>query len=279
MAEFSIYQIFYSEQTRQACDPGFLPLDYLTNDRPDWREYWPIRRFILSQGIKPDHYYGFLSPKFQEKTGLSATSVFEFLKKPGEAFDVALFGPFFDQGAFFLNPVEQATTGHGDSHNWDELIRQFFPDFVGKAAVTTSQNTVYCNYFVASGRFWEVWFNQCEQIFALAENPTTELGRALNGQVSYADSRAPMKPFVIERVATLLLATQPQWRVRVYDPLQLPFDSRFFIPRRKEMMVLDALKLAYQARDVPAYLETYILYRNQIIRQLQAQGLMVSKKD
>ena len=37
------YQIYYSEQTRDALDPGFLPLDNLANPRPDWREYWPIR--------------------------------------------------------------------------------------------------------------------------------------------------------------------------------------------------------------------------------------------
>ena len=44
-----IHQIYYSEQTRAELDPGFLPLDNSANERPDWREYWPIRRFLLGR--------------------------------------------------------------------------------------------------------------------------------------------------------------------------------------------------------------------------------------
>ena len=39
-------------------------LDNLRNERPDWREYWPIRRFLLEGTPDPDAFYGFFSPRF-----------------------------------------------------------------------------------------------------------------------------------------------------------------------------------------------------------------------
>ena len=40
------FQIFYNDATRAAVDPAFQPLDNSANERPDWYEYWPIRRFF-----------------------------------------------------------------------------------------------------------------------------------------------------------------------------------------------------------------------------------------
>ena len=43
-----LYQIVYSSQTRAAVAAGFEVLDNLSNERPDWFEYWPMRRFLLT---------------------------------------------------------------------------------------------------------------------------------------------------------------------------------------------------------------------------------------
>ena len=44
-----IYQIYYSEKTREILDPSFIPLDNTQNNRADWWEYWPIRNFLLNK--------------------------------------------------------------------------------------------------------------------------------------------------------------------------------------------------------------------------------------
>lgn len=31
-----VYQIYYDDISRQQLDPGFIPLDNMTNSRPDW---------------------------------------------------------------------------------------------------------------------------------------------------------------------------------------------------------------------------------------------------
>src|SRR5882672_7607341 len=71
MHAMHIYQILNHYTSRQELDPGFRVLDNSTNERPDWFEYWPIRRFLLNEALDEDAFYGFLSPKFKLKTSLS----------------------------------------------------------------------------------------------------------------------------------------------------------------------------------------------------------------
>src|SRR5271163_1516352 len=74
-----IYQILNHYTSRQELDPDFGVLDNSANERPDWFEYWPIRRFLLNEALDENAFYGFLSPKFKLKTGLSSAAVREFI--------------------------------------------------------------------------------------------------------------------------------------------------------------------------------------------------------
>src|SRR5450631_3293085 len=42
-----LFQILNHYTPRGDLDPGFEVLDNSSNERPDWYEYWPIRRFLL----------------------------------------------------------------------------------------------------------------------------------------------------------------------------------------------------------------------------------------
>jgi hypothetical protein len=44
-----ILQILNHYTSRQELDPGFDVLDNSANERPDWYEYFPIRKFLLSE--------------------------------------------------------------------------------------------------------------------------------------------------------------------------------------------------------------------------------------
>jgi hypothetical protein len=57
-----IFQIEYSKSV--PLDPGFLVLDNIANERPDWFEYWPTRKFLLGEALHDESFYGFLSPRF-----------------------------------------------------------------------------------------------------------------------------------------------------------------------------------------------------------------------
>ena len=77
----NIYQIYYDKQTYEMLDKGFLPLDNSNSPRPDWFEFWPIRKFLKETPLNEDSWYGFLSPKFVLKTGFTSTVIKDFINK------------------------------------------------------------------------------------------------------------------------------------------------------------------------------------------------------
>ncbi len=264
-----IYQIFYDERTKLANDPGFLPLDNLSNERPDWSEYWPIRRFLAGHTLSPDTYYGFLSPKFQQKTNLSAQDVEAFLADCTE--DVVLFSPFFDQSAFAVNIFEQANISH---RNIDPILSAAFaqlnPNIRLSSLVTHSKNTVFCNYFVAKPAFWKVWLECCEKIFQLCEQGDAVLSEQLNTLVEHDTGMNPAKVFVIERVASFMLALGMGWRVRAYNPMKLPMTTSPVARFVDELCRLDALKIAFCESGYPDYIKAFNKIRTDMLESIEA---------
>lgn len=267
--EASIHQIYYSEQTRAELDPGFQPLDNSANERPDWREYWPMRRFLLHSQLDPERYYGFFSPKFKQKTTLTATAVHDFIRQRDGAADVISFSPFFDQMAFPLNIMELAIVEHDCRETLAQCAALIAPQFRISGSVMSSLDTVYCNFFVAKPRFWAQWLNKCELVFDIAEEGLTPLGQALNRVVNYGAVTAPAKVFVIERVASLLLWSEKQWVTQSYDAVLLPLASARLleIASAPDLLVLDALKIAYAESGAERYLTLYSHFREKLIQR------------
>ena len=112
MIKSRVYQIFYNDETREAVDPAFEPLDNMANERPDWREYWPMRKFLLANTLEPDTFYGFLSPRFCSKANIPAAEVIAFIEKMGETSDLVSFSPFPDHNGLFINVIEQGEYAH-----------------------------------------------------------------------------------------------------------------------------------------------------------------------
>ncbi len=155
MASTHLYQIFYSDETRQRLDPGFIPLDNSANARPDWREYWPIRNYLLNNPLIEGDYYAFFSPLFKEKTRLDAAQTNAFILEPGPEPDVVIFSPMWDMSAFFLNVFEQCEACHpGMFDAASDFFQRIRPGVRLGDIVADSRNTVFCNYFAAKPPFW-----------------------------------------------------------------------------------------------------------------------------
>src|ERR1700686_3803589 len=106
MHPMHIYQILNHYPSREELDPGFKVLDNSANERPDWLEYWPIRKFLLDEALDEDAFYGFLSPKFKLKSNLSSDVVREFILAGDAAADVVLLSPSIHNSAYYLNVFE-----------------------------------------------------------------------------------------------------------------------------------------------------------------------------
>jgi hypothetical protein len=265
------YQIYYSEQTRDALDPGFLPLDNLANPRPDWREYWPMRKFLIEQQLDEQAYYGFFSPKFKQKTTLDAGALYDFVRAQPADTDVVLFSPFFDQSAFPLNIFEQGLAQHVNiAEVFEETLRLLAPQVNINNLLMDARNTVFCNYFVARPAFWRRWLEQCEKVFAIGEANDTRFGQLLNGGTTHDGGLAPNKVFVTERVASLILATEPQWRVQAYNPMLMPFTNAGVARFPNELVLLDSLKIAARDTGYGQYLNIYYQLRNILMQNAMA---------
>lgn len=262
-----IYQIFWNEGTRSSNDQGFLQLNNLSNERPDWSEYWPIRTFLRHEYLLEDTYYGFFSPKFLQKTGLTSTDVYKFLESATE--DVVTFSPFFDQSSFAINLFEQAAANHKNIYpTLKESVSQIMPDVNIDTLVMTSRTSVFCNYFVAKKDFWIRWIHECEKVFSLCEDGKMELARKLNAEVNHSGGKNPAKVFLIERVASLLLATSRRWTVKNYDSLQLPMATSKVAHLKAELITFDSLKKSYiESRNLDV-LKTFSQMRTDVMARL-----------
>jgi hypothetical protein len=259
MHPMHIYQILNHYTSRQELDPGFEVLDNCANERPDWFEYWPIRRFLLQEALDEDAFYGFLSPKFGLKTSLNSEVVREFILAAGSATDVILLSPSIHNSAYYLNVFEHGDAEHPGLKNVARALleRLDLPSDLD-SLVSDSRNTVHSNYFIAKPRFWRAWLAINERMFAIAETPSDALGEALRTPTTYrGGSNVQMKIFVMERMATWLLTSDRSFSARVRDP----FVARSRLYKLPVAIVCDALKIAYSTQGRPQYKDVFMLVR------------------
>jgi hypothetical protein len=254
-----VYQILNYYTRREDLDAGFQVLDNSSNERPDWYEYWPIRKFLSSEPLDESAFYGFLSPKFRLKTNLSAAMVSEFIAHADADTDVCLFSPSIHNAAYFLNVFE-----HGESeHPGLKAAASRFFERIGRPCdldelVSDSRNTVHSNYFIARPRFWRAWLEVNEQLFRIAETPEDPLGRRLSAPTAYRGrAEVHMKIFVMERIATWLLTRDASFRAQVRDP----FAARSRIYKLPVAVVCDALKIAYVSERRGQYKDVFLMVR------------------
>ncbi len=268
MTQAHIFQIFYSEDTRKMLDPGYIPLDNLSNERPDWREYWPIRRFLKNTELREGDFYGFFSPKFREQTGLSPEEVKQFIEPD---YDVISFLYVFDQSCGFVNVFEQGEARHKGLFS----LTQKFLDEIGYTvqldnAVMDTRHTIFSNYFVAKAAFWREWFHLSEKLFHIAEQGAP--GRfkdELNASVHHGSLQVSAKVFIMERIASLMLATKPHWRIKPYNPFVLPPSTAIIGSFTLDLIILDALKIAYNTVQHPQYATAFAQVREGLGRKVE----------
>jgi hypothetical protein len=264
-----LHLIAYDDASRAACQGGWGVLDNTGNERPDWREYWPMRRFLLSESLDEAAWYGFFSPKFTAKTGLSYEQAHAFVAQHADQADVVSFSPQFDMGAFFLNVFEQAemfdagfidaTAAWLAEHGWRPDLRQ---------RVMDSRQAIFSNFFVAKPAFWREWLLWNERLFTVCESVSHPLHAALTQPTLYDGVMHPdavqRKVFLMERIASLLLAEQPHWRSVPHNAVRFVWSDTRLREFPAEALMSDALKRAYRDTGFSEYLSAFAKVRQAV---------------
>jgi hypothetical protein len=263
-----LHLIVYNDATQALVGPGWQVLDNRANPRPDWYELDPIRRHLQAATLDEAAFYGFFSPKFSAKTGLSHDEVVRFVHTHEASADVMLFSPQPDMGAFFLNVFEQGEAfDTGLIAATEALLAHAGRPAPLRALVMDARQIVFSNYFVARPAFWREWLALVAPLWAVCEglDPTAPpaLREALTAPTSYrtGEVAAQRKVFVMERMASLLLATQPRWRSVAHNPFGFGWSMARFRQHPTEAYISDALKRAWREQPWPQYLQAYVTVR------------------
>jgi SAM-dependent methyltransferase len=267
MNPIRLFTIAYRPEHVAKLEPGFEYLDNLSNERPDWREYWPIRRFLLSQSLDENTWYGFFSPRLREKTGQSAASLRALVNAAPAGTDVVAASPQPDIGALFPNVFvggELFDPGYLDT--FQQCARLAGIETDPKSLLTDLPRTIFSNFFIAKPAFWRRWLTITEAIFQEAERkPRSPLAAALDAPTPYGKD-ARRKVFVIEGVGSLLLTIDPSLRVHTGNPFSAAW-STHFADRRDEVITLAALKSAWKQEGHAEYGALYEKLRSKILRE------------
>lgn len=260
MSDIHLYMIAYSPDTAdQVSGSGFQMLDNLTNERPDWYEYWPIRRFMLSQPLVEGHWYGFFSPKFSQKTMLDFAATHAFVAEAASQknADVVLFSPQPDMAANFLSVFEQAEVfDPGFIQSAKAFLATQGMDVPLESVVMDSRQTVFSNYFAAKPPFWREWFALTEALFAICEDRSHPLVAELRHPTTYGEG-VQRKVFLLERLASLILLLHPEFKVAVFNPYNFGWSISRFRENPSQTYINDALKIAFRELGFPQYIEAY----------------------
>lgn len=271
--KIKIYQIGYSNETATNLPENFILLNNIDNLRPDWREYWPIRNYLLKNELTENKLYGFFSPKFTQKTNLSYKQVSDFIEQDDGNSDVYIFSPFWDLNALFLNTFEQGDFFH---HGLTSAC-QAFVDHIGlklnlKTTVTHSGNTAFCNYIVGNKKFWCRWLKLGEQLFQAGEDKSNPIYAIINSETNYGAQNLPIKIFIAERLATLLLLQDSDITAKNFNIFQFGSSTTPLNQYLKEAIISDGLKRSYSNTRYEIYLNEFSNLRKSIIEKLNSQS-------
>lgn len=210
-APAKIFSIYYQEDQREQLDPAFIPVDNSGN-HSHLLEFDVFRRLSESAQTQGAEYWGALSWKFNQKTGLTGAELYKIIEdNPGH--DCYFCNPHPEVESLYHNIWIQGETAHP---NFLQLAAEFFKaaglDPQWLTAIFPSQYFAAANYFVANGKFWRAYLDFVGGVLAEADkNLPPRIKQTLHSSVAdpksvHAD--AGYWPFLVERLFSVFIATR-----------------------------------------------------------------------
>lgn len=206
-----IYQIFYDDWHEQLLDPAFEPYDN-RGVRSELFEFDVFEKLAKSERTKGAEYWGALSWRFGEKTGLSGKDLHAAIAaKPG--FDVYYCNPFPANEAVYHNGWVQGEPSHP---SFMALCKAFFEaaelPVERLTSIQTSGSFSAANYLIGKPAFWSAFLLFVRKALGKAERSMPPKMRALlHSKIADQSSfhfGATYVPFIVERLLDTFLRTE-----------------------------------------------------------------------
>ncbi|MBW8911483.1 MAG: hypothetical protein JF564_06280, partial [Sphingomonas sp.] len=173
-----VFQIFYEPWHRDLLDPAFAPFDNC-GVTAELMEFDVFERISRSAAIQGADYWGALSWRFTEKTGLTGADLIKIMEAHPDV-DVFYCNPHVNNEALFHNMWVQGETCHA---NFLEISRALFAATglpVTEFDLTLpSTSFSAANYFVARPAFWDAYLPFIRKVITLAEQKLSPNARQL----------------------------------------------------------------------------------------------------
>jgi hypothetical protein len=226
----AIHQIHYRPEQIARLDPAFVPYNNAANGANDWCE-WRVIREAHQDGLhKRTNLVGFVSWKFTEKTGITGKTLLSFIGgHPG--FDLYLVNPYHDQMVTwgFRSIWEEAEQWHkGVKPLMGDVFERLEPRIDLSTFVSQREETCYCNYWVANGRFWDAFMAFAEPITAFLDSGMNSTQRELlDASKGTTKQGVSFKPFIAERLLTTFLVLSRGRFTHIRVPLPFHADPAY----------------------------------------------------
>lgn len=246
-----LLQITYDEATKFNIQDGFSELDN-SDGSPAMREVVPIYKYLSQTKLQDDEWVGFFSPKFYEKTKITAKEIRDVVDNVEDAVDACLFSGHWHIASMYTNVWVQGEACHTGLLNASQQLA----DAAGyklnlQTAITPLDKAVFNHFIVAKPSFWDEW----RRVVTIYFN-TISRGESLKFKmVRYKNSALPIHTFVIERVPTMiLLAKQMKSHVETdFFSRQIALDSQL----GNDLLLLDHYKRLFTKTCNGTWLEFY----------------------
>lgn len=238
-----IHQVFYRDEQRTLMDVAFEPLDNRAYS-DEALEFAVFERLYGSGSFVDADYFGALSWRFNEKTGLTGSELIEIVRSNSDV-DLFYMNPLPHNEAIHQSLWLQGETAHP---GFLEVCTAFFeaaglePTDIYRSMPSSSFSV--CNYFVARPAFWKAYIPFVERCLEKANAwMPPELCKRMHsaeGDWKGIHKGATYVPFIIERLLSVFLKS-PEGRTLRVHKIPLP---------AKEAKLNDDLRELREMKDV-----------------------------
>ena len=269
----TLYTNCYTPELLSSMQPGFTPWDNTSNPEPILREF-PVFLQVyekLQNNVDAPRYWGVLSPKFEEKSGISGTEFYDWIKNNPTNADVYFINPKTIAESLYPNVVYHGERWHTNLASlMQRYINLFHPNVDLSSLYMDTNSFAMCNYFVGNSIFWKEYLNFVNTF--LHHVSQNELDRKMMFSVSAnynLDHSVPYYSFVVERLFSVFLRLHPAIRAKSFSYTREQLNKKLQLPEPiiDELMALTAIKNAAISGKNPDLLPHWAWLRNRMTQQ------------